>query len=483
MGYHPGIEDDGVYLTAVKADLHPALYPHNSNFFRLELQSTSFDRWLAGFVRITHIPLAWAALLWQFVAIVIILYAAWSIIRRFFPDEPAQWGAVAMLAAMFTLPVSGTAIYILDQHLHPRALATGLILLAVSRLLAGKRWQIVPLLLVAVLLHPIMGALGVAFCIIVGSVLPQLSSLTLPEIADVPEMAETIPVAAVFPMSWLFTKPRGVWLASLQSRHWFRLYHWTWYEWLGVLAPLAIFWFIARLERRRGNRTLARLATGIALYGGFFLAVSMIVLAPSTPTGLGTLEPMRFLHLVYLFLALFAGAYLGRHVLANKPWRWALFLLIANGGMFLAQRQLFASTSHLEMPGESSSNPWLQAFTWIRQNTPTNAYFALDPRYMAAPGENYHSFRALAERSSLSDAIKDASVVTKVPDLGPVWQAQQQAQQGWQHFTLANFENLRDTFGVDWVLVAYPAPAGLACPWHNRSLAACRIPPETAVSP
>jgi len=479
MGYHPGIEDDGVYLTAVKANLNPSLYSHNSVFFRAELQSSSFDGWMAGFVRITHISLAWAALLWQLAAIVIILYAAWSIIRQFFPDESAQWGGVALLAAMFTLPVSGTAIYILDQHLHPRALATALILLAVSRLVSGKRWQgTVALLLLAVLLHPIMGALGAAFCVIVGSLLIQPSPIVLPELPEVPEMAKTIPAVAAFPMAWLFNRPHGVWLASLQSRHWFCLYRWTWYEWLGVLAPLAIFWLIARLERSRGNLALARFAAGIALYGGFFLAVSMVVLAPDTPTGLGTLEPMRFLHLIYVFLCLFGGAYLGRYVLQKQLWRWALFLILANGGMFLAQRQLFAATPHLELPGITSSNPWLQAFAWIRQNTPQDAYFALDPHYMSAPGEDYHSFRALAERSSLSDAIKDASVVTKVPDLGPVWQSQQQAQQGWNRFTLANFENLRDTFGVDWVLVAYPATAGLACPWHNRSLAVCQISPE-----
>jgi len=45
---------------------------------------------------------------------------------------------------------------------------------------------------------------------------------------------------------------------------------------------------------------------------------------------------------------------------------------------------------------------------------PVDAYFALDPDYMAAPGEDYHSFRALAERSQLADNIKDASMVTLV---------------------------------------------------------------------
>ena len=36
MGYHPGLEDDGIYLSAVKSDLNPALYPHDADFFRLQ---------------------------------------------------------------------------------------------------------------------------------------------------------------------------------------------------------------------------------------------------------------------------------------------------------------------------------------------------------------------------------------------------------------------------------------------------------------
>ena len=40
MGYHPGFEDDGIYLSAVKSDLNPALYPHDADFFRLQVQAT-----------------------------------------------------------------------------------------------------------------------------------------------------------------------------------------------------------------------------------------------------------------------------------------------------------------------------------------------------------------------------------------------------------------------------------------------------------
>src|SRR6516162_7111449 len=86
MGYHPGIEDDGVYLSGVKADLNPALYPHDADFFRLQLQATIFDRSMALFVRVTRIPVAWAELLWQFLSLYLILWAALRIAQRLFPE-------------------------------------------------------------------------------------------------------------------------------------------------------------------------------------------------------------------------------------------------------------------------------------------------------------------------------------------------------------------------------------------------------------
>jgi hypothetical protein len=188
------------------------------------------------------------------------------------------------------------------------------------------------------------------------------------------------------------------------------------------------------------------------------------------------LQPMRYLHIVYFFFALIAGALAGKHLLKASIWRWALFLLVFNGTMFAAQRAEFSSSQHIEWPDRAPSNPWLQSFAWIRANTPTDAYFALNPRYLESPGEDYHNFRALAERSQLADAIKDTAVVTQVPELAAEWDRQVQAQLGWKDFSLADFERLKTTFGVDWVLVKYPEPAGLLCAWHNQELSVCRIP-------
>jgi hypothetical protein len=476
MGYHPGAEDDGIYLSAVKADLHPALYPHDAPFFQLQMRASIFDTLMVPFVRFTGIPVPWSELLWQLISIALVLWACWSIVCQLFREAAARWAGLAMVAAMFTLPVAGTALFIVDQYLHPRALASAMILFAVSRILAGKRWQAIPLGALAFVFHPLMGILGISFCCVLAITTPDSLRVQLRSLGARSRPRGATPALALIPFGWIFGPPSPTWLEALRSRHWFRLYQWEWYEWLGAVAPLLLFWLVSHAARKNGDTKLARLARAVTIYGTFQMAVAMIILGPQSLIGLSTLEPMRFLHLIYVFMALVGGAYLGRYVLKAHIWRWALFLLLANGGMFLAQRQSFPATEHIELHGVQSANLWLQAFDWIKHNTPEDAYFALDPKYLAAPGEDYHSFRALAERSQLADAIKDTSVVTKVPELGPAWKQQVDAQQGWPRFQLADFERLKAEFGVNWVLVAYPQPAGLDCRWHNGVVAVCQVP-------
>jgi hypothetical protein len=477
MGYHPGIEDDGVYLTAVKFNLNPALYPHDANFFRLQLQASFFDKWVAGFVRWTGISVAGTELLLQFVSIVLIVFGCWTIARRLFPEARVQWAGVALVAAMFTLPVAGTALYMVDQHLHPRNVATALILLAVSRILAGNNWQAVPLLLLAFLLHPIMGAMGISFCFFLTMVLWKPLHLWLRRWrASANGAGSGLRAAAFVPLGWVFEPPTPAWREALGTRTYFFLNRWTWYEWMGAWAPLVLFWLLWRIARKRGETLLGRFALAVFLYGVFQLAVAILMLGFPALIRLAPLQPMRFLQLIYVFMPLVGGCLLGKYLLQASLWRWAVFLLVFNAGMFATQRLQYSSSEHLELPGLYSANPWLQAFAWIRQNTPINAYFALDPEYMAAPGEDYHSFRALAERSQLADHIKDTAVVTQIPELAGVWERQNQAQKDWPRFQLADFERLKAEFGVDWVLVAFPQPKGLACEWHNDSLTVCRIP-------
>jgi hypothetical protein len=144
--------------------------------------------------------------------------------------------------------------------------------------------------------------------------------------------------------------------------------------------------------------------------------------------------------------------------------------------MFYAQRQLFPATHTLELPGRWPENAWVETFLWIKQNTPANAYFALDPDHMRMPGEDQHGFRAIAERSMLADDVKDSGAVTMFPALAQTWREQVDAQRGWKDFRRADFENLRERFGVNWFVLEQLQTAGMECPHAVSGLYVCRLP-------
>src|SRR3984885_7990759 len=96
MGYHPGLEDDSFYLAAIKRDLNPALFPHDSDFFRLQFQATIFDKLFALSALKTHFPIALIVLLWQVAAIFSLLHGCWRTARRCFVTPEASWAATSL---------------------------------------------------------------------------------------------------------------------------------------------------------------------------------------------------------------------------------------------------------------------------------------------------------------------------------------------------------------------------------------------------
>jgi hypothetical protein len=421
-------------------------------------------------VRFTHIPVSVVELLGQFLAAYFLLWGCWSIARRCFPTQAGQWAAVALVGVLFTLPVAGTALYIFDQYLHPRAIATALILAAIVAVLESRITLAAILLLAAVVMHPIMGAFGVSFCAI----------LLFADSWKPPQSSRPAMLALAATPLWIFEGPTPAWRQALATRDYYFLNRWTWYEWLGAIAPSLILWLIARYAQRTQRPVMSRLARAAAIFAIFQFVTAIIIMLVPSLVRLLPIQPMRYLHLVYIFMVLFGGGILGEKFLRAHTIRWLIVFLPLATGMFVAQRALFRGTPHLELPGIQSRNPWLQAFAWVRANTPNDAYFALDPYYMELPGESYHSFRALAQRSQLTDAVKDAAVATQVPELAPLWQQQTQASAGWRQFTAQDFLRLHQQFGVDWIVVQRNGVQGsgipgLVCPYRNEAVAVCHL--------
>jgi hypothetical protein len=475
QGYHPGLEDDAFYLAAIKHNLNPSLFPRDADFFRVQFQATVFDKLIASSLRFTHVPLAWGILLWQWSVTFLILWQSWRISRRCFAEAPAQWAAVTLVAVLLTLPVSATGLTLTDQYLHPRALATAAILAAIVAVLDAQLPLAFALLTAAFFIHAIMAAFGASYCLFL-----LWKPKHQPQLKRLPEKAQWQSALAALPLGWIFEPASDAWRQAAATRPFYFVLRWHWYEWLGVVAPLALLWWFRMLARRRQQanaeqETGARVAERLVYFGVFQLAVALLMLLPPQLERLRPLEPMRFLHLVYLLFVLLAGGLLGQFVLKRHALRWLLLFVPLSAGMFYTQRQIYPSTAHLELPGMDSRNSWVEAFRWISQNTPVASQFALDPRYMELPGEDYHGFRALAERSVLADEIKDAGMAARVPSLAPRWLREVEAQRGWRTFQRPDFLRLKQEFGVNWVVLQSPGVDGMPCPYRNAQVIVCRV--------
>jgi len=241
------------------------------------------------------------------------------------------------------------------------------------------------------------------------------------------------------------------------------------------LAPLFLLWWFRQIAKGEGSKVLSRMASRLVLFGCVQFAVALVIMLTPGLDRMRSFQPMRYLHLLYLLFVLFAGGLIGQRILRTHVIRWIVLFVPLALGMFVAQRQTFPATEHIEWPGQTSGNAWLQAFSWIKQNTPVDATFALDPYYMQRPGEDFHSFRALAERSALADYAKDPALATQVPRLAARWQREVGAQEGWQHFQSTDFQRLKNEFGVNWVVLERPEGVGLSCPYENSAVRVCRI--------
>jgi hypothetical protein len=117
----------------------------------------------------------------------------------------------------------------------------------------------------------------------------------------------------------------------------------------------------------------------------------------------------------------------------------------------------------------------VEAFNWVKTNTPVDAYFVLSPHYINFPGEDYHGFRGLAERGQMADWDKDPGVALLFPELAKRWSHEVHALDHWNSFTAQDFHRLHEQFGVNWTVVPLNTSSVTDCPYRNRSVEVCRV--------
>jgi hypothetical protein len=490
-GYHPLAEDGGLYVAGVQLTLNPSLFPHYTVFVSEHLRFSIFAPVLAFLVHHTHLSLAWILLLTNLLSLWLTFYAAHRLLQRTIANEAAQLAGLCLLGAFWTLPIAGTSLLLMDPYVTARSLSTPLSLLAVAFAL-DDRSTLRPLLgsalclILAAAFHPLMAAYAFAFVLVL-----RVTRLRHRYLAYAILALAALALAAI--LQTIAPPESSAVLAAEKSRYYWFLSQWQWFELLGLAGPLAVL--AALLLRYRKfpsplNNAAAALCRASIALGSIATFVAILFGHESSRTHLvARMQPLRVFLLIYAVMTLLLGATLTElafeflHSLRSKPFRTALaaipavLILALAATMFYVQRQTFPASEHLEFPwlAQKNPNPWVQAFLWCRDNTPPDALFALDTKYVNQDGEDAQTFRPIALRSAVPDFSKDGGEAAITPSLATQWLQGAEAQIDLSTET----DSVRDArllpLGATWMVLHATASTAHPCPYDNGIIKVCRL--------
>jgi hypothetical protein len=493
-GYHPYAEDGGVYLPEIKRLLDPGLYPYGAEFVVKHLQYSLFAPMMAGLVRESHLSLELVLMLVQLASFWMTLFAAWLLAARCYESREARGGAVALLAVWMTLPIAGTSLMLMDPYVTARSLSTPCALLALVGALEfllpqfemdgdWTRGRGLTLCCAALagggMMHPLMAAYAFGLVLLLGAL---LSPGRLIKVWGTVGLGLTAVVMAAGLQLIAPAESVAYRRVVLTRDYWF-LSQWHWYEWAGLIAPLAILSVVAVRRRRDGDDAQVGLARMAVAAGISAVVVATLFARTGMTTHLvARMQPLRIFQMVYVVMILALGAALGERVLQRRPMRWLVAFSALAAVMVTAERRTFPASRHLELPDSVAGtvaaderNQYERAFVWIKGNTPRDAVFAMDAQYITKQGEDAQSFRAIAERSVLPDYSKDGGLVTNKPEFAEVWMRGQMAQTGLNAEPDAVRIAALRPLGATWVVLDKSVVTGFACAYENDAVKVCRL--------
>src|SRR5262249_11319272 len=157
------------------------------------------------------------------------------------------------------------------------------VLFAVWNALKGRKAASALWCAASLCIHPLMAVFGISYTLILWCTTRRrfFSKNT----------SEALLVAG-FPFIDLLPSPSYACQEPVGTRPYFFLLQWLWYEWLGVLAPLLLLWFMARLAKDRHQYKIWRISRALIIYGLIYLIVALLVTIPARFQAAARFQPM-----------------------------------------------------------------------------------------------------------------------------------------------------------------------------------------------
>jgi hypothetical protein len=477
QGYHPFVDDAAIYVAGIEKVIRPSLFPLHAEYVLPHLKHSLFSFALGSLVRGLHFPLRYALFLSYLASLWLMLCACWRLTGLLFQASSARWGAMLLIAATLTLPVAGSAIFIIDPYLTARSFSTPLTLFAIAYALERRMLAATLCLLAACILHPLMASYAVGYVV----VLALVRSRRWVWLATVALAVMLLGLVASHAGILLGASP--AYRVAAVSRDYFFLSRWQWFEIFGLFPPLiACGAYLFRSNFR--IRSNYGLISAVSLYVGVLAVVFAFCFTRTDDSFLlARLQVLRTFQLIYILFFLLLGSLLGQRILGRRWWAWAGCFTAIAALMFTVQLFLYPALNHVEWPWSRSRNPWAQAFVWIRHNTPQDAFFALDPHYQELPQEDTLGFRAMTQRSVLPDWGKDGGIAAIDPALAQQWWTQVTDIRDFSHWTDRQRIQTLTPYGVNWIVLPADMTTQFSCPYQNSAVRVCQLPADLASLP
>lgn len=474
-GYHLGVEDAEIYIPAASKLRHPYLLPYGTEFFLSHEHLSLFAPIVAWTARLTHLSTDGTVFLWYVLTLFAMLAVCWMLAVLCFSTARARWAATLAVTVALAMPAANTGLLLMDPYLTARSFSTPLALFALIAFLK-RRYAVAALVFaLTAFIHPQMATY----------LLLLLAILWIADVFAFAAARQAAATAAFLPADFRLAPAQGPYREALYARDFYFLFTWTWYDWLGLLAPLAILAWFWKARPRGTTPAFSRLCLALIPYGLLSILAGAVISSSPIFDMLARLQPLRCFHLVTIVFLVFLGGVIGEYAARLGRWIVPSLCLAVAALLFTVERQTYPASQHIEWPWlKSSPNAWVNTLLWVRHNTPYNAVFAVDSRYFNDVGVDKHGFRAISHRSALADYFKDGGAVAIFPNLAVEWKQMSDATYGLNHFTVADFTRLAHAYPVTWTVIHGSAPAGMECPYQQQGYAVCKIPgaPELTVS-
>jgi hypothetical protein len=402
--YRYGVSDQAFYIPVVTRALDPAAFPRDAALIDAQGRLMLADEALALLMRTTGASLETLFLAGYLLSLVLIFVGLAGIGRRLYANP---WTTYA-LAAAFTLRhhITRTSANTFEPYFHPRMLALGLGLLAVSAYLHRRATVAVALVAVAAAVH---STTAIWFAVLIGVALvvsePWWRRIAIPAVlAGVAVIAWAVLAG---PLQGRLVVMDDVWLQAVASKDSLFATEWPLSAWAINLGTLGLLWVAYRFRAARGRtgaeeRGLVWGAT--ALVAVFLVTLPAVGAHVAFPVQLQISRVFWLVDLVATIVVVGAVAEaawlarLGRPALAA-----GLLALAAGRGAYI----LFIE--HPERPLFSlrlADTPWHEAMRFVA-SLPKNAHVLADSGHAWRYGT---SVRVSGGRDVFLEETKDSAV-------------------------------------------------------------------------